>query len=98
MPPDDLLKLLHGKFSCLTIDFNSDHAVNYEMADNWLDYQSDESRIEWASEDEKKRAIARNSVWTIQWYPDNPVGFNCVGASTFEAAAAFALKEQSDGS
>jgi hypothetical protein len=51
-----------------------------------------EERIQWASEDERLKAIAENSVWTIQWYPTTPVGFCCVGASTFEAAARAALE------
>lgn len=44
------------------------------------------------------KAIRENSVWTIQWYPDTPVGFACVGASTFEAAARFALARNNEGS
>lgn len=89
--PDELISLLHGKFSHLIIAFNDDHACNYEVAKDWGHYHSADSRIDWASEAEKYKALQENSVWTIQWYPNSPVGFNCVGASTFEAAARFAL-------
>jgi hypothetical protein len=95
--PRELLALLNGEYSSLTIGFNEDHACNYANAqrfhDEWGFYGGGRSddRIEWASEDERLKAIKENSVWTIQWYPDTPVGFCCVGASTFEAAARFAL-------
>lgn len=96
--PQQLLSLLNGKFSSLTIGFNDDHACNYEDAESWHDnsgfYRGDrEDRIDWASEDERMKAIRENSVWTIQWYPETPVGFCCVGASTFEAAARYALEQ-----
>jgi hypothetical protein len=95
-PPNDLLSLLNGKFSSLSIGFNDHHAANYVTAEGWRDefgfYRGDDKdSIQWASDDERVKAIANNSVWTIQWYPQTPVGFCCVGASTFEAAALAAL-------
>lgn len=89
----ELLTLLNGEFSSLSIGFNEDHACNYAKAADWDFYapESEDSRIEWASEVEREKAIRTNSVWTIQWYPDTPVGFCCVGASTFDAAARYAL-------
>lgn len=94
--PQDLMQLLRGKYSSLTIGFNDDHACNYVDAQVWHDeygfYRgADDDRITWASEEDRAKAIATNSVWTIQWYPDTPVGFICVAASTFDAAADFAL-------
>lgn len=99
--PQDLLTLLRGEFSSLTIGFNENHACNYTTAQGWHDdgfYGGgrDGDHIEWASEDERQKALRENSVWTIQWYPDTPVGFRCVGASTFEAAARFALQSGAD--
>lgn len=94
----DLLQLLNGKFSSLTISFNEDHAPSYETAQEWHDrtgrYRSegDDQRINWVSEAERLKAISENAVWTIQWYPQTPNGFYCVGASSFEAAARFALE------
>ena len=93
----ELLKLLHGEFSSLTIAFNEAHASNHVDAKGWRDefgfYTGDAGDfIQWVSDEERERAIRENSVWTIHWYPETPVGFCCVGASTFEAAARFALK------
>ena len=91
--PDDLLKLLHGEFSSLVIGFNDDHAPNYATAQQFSDEYGD-GRIDWASEEERQKALRENSVWTIQWYPHTPVGFTCVGASSFEAAARYALSKE----
>jgi hypothetical protein len=99
--PTDLLALLHGTFSSLSIGFNEDHACNYVTAQGWRDefgfYRGDgDDRINWASDADRLNAIETNSVWTIQWYPQTPVGFCCVGASTFEAAAQLALSSKGE--
>lgn len=93
-----LRSLLKGQHSSLTIGFNDDHACNYVTAEGWRDeygfYGGDEKDIiDWASDEEREKAIRENSVWTVQWYPDTPVGFFCVGASTLKAAVEFAIKE-----
>lgn len=51
--------------------------------------------VSWASEEEKAKAIAENSVWTLQWYPMTPVGFCQVGASTLKECINAALKKPS---
>ncbi len=101
MTPQDLLKLLHGKFSSLTIAFNDEHAINYATAQEWHDkwhgYSGDsDDVISWPTDEERLKAIRENSVWTIQWYPRTPVGFCCVGAPTFEAAARYAIELSSE--
>ena len=81
--------LLRGQFSSLSIGFNDDHACNYVTAGEWPEYRdNEECRIEWASDEERERAISQNSVWTLQWYPNTPVGFNCIGASSLGAIIA----------
>ena len=29
----------------------------------------------WVSEEQKRKAIETGECWTLQWYPDTPVGF-----------------------
>lgn len=58
------------------------HLANYETIEEWsarLDW------IDWASDDERAMAISNNSLWTLQWYPDTPVGCHAVCASTLSA-------------
>ncbi len=82
-----LRSLLRGQFSSLTISFN-DHAVNYTDAASAIGILDMMDHGEWVSEDEKRRAIETNSVWQIQWYPETPVGFNCLIASSLEVLIA----------
>lgn len=85
-----LRSLLKGKFSHLYLTFN-DHASNYcsvnaAISDGMYDH------ADWVSEEEKARAIAAESVWVIQWYPNTLVGFCAWAASSLSACleAAFA--------
>lgn len=40
---------------------------------------------EWASDAEREKAIREDSLWELQWYPDTPVGFYRIMASSLEA-------------
>jgi hypothetical protein len=68
----------------LTISFN-DHATLYQTVAEWIADADMNNGQDWVSEDEKQRAIATDSVWVCQWYPDTPVGFCSLAASSFEA-------------
>ena len=93
--PEKLRGLLNGKFSNLRITFN-DHAVNYETAQQWWERITDHERdlADWASDEEREAALRHNSVWLIQWYPNNPNGFRAVWASSFDAACKAALEAE----
>ncbi len=86
--------LLEGEFSSLSITFNDDHAPNYASAeryhDEWGQYADAK---EWVSPEERDTALATNSVWTAQWYPQTPVGFCILRASSLTALCAALLKE-----
>ena len=58
------------------------HACNYMSAEEYL-------ATEWApdiSDEDKAECIRTGQIWEIHWYPNTPVGFNCVGAPTLERA------------
>ena len=38
----------------------------------------------WVSEEERQKALATGEIWVLQWYPDTPVGFNRLAASSLE--------------
>ena len=86
-----LRRLLRGEHSSLIIGFNEEHAPNYQTAKEWHDRYGeygggdDHGRINWVSEEERRKAIENNSVWSCQWYPNTPVGFCCLGASSLTA-------------
>lgn len=76
---------LHVEFSSLAIEFNN-HACNYCSVAEAVGERDLYDFGTWVSEDEKQKAIETDSVWSIHWYPLSPVGFQCVLASTLEAA------------
>jgi hypothetical protein len=49
--------------------------------------------VDFVSPEEWHKAIAEDSVWVLQWYPDTPIGFYRIAASTLEAIEA-KLKEK----
>lgn len=68
----------------LTLTHN-DHRGVYQSVEDW---DADQQRgsdggawYEWVSDEERQRAIESDSVWTLQWYPDTPVGFFALAAS-----------------
>lgn len=50
---------------------HNEHKDVYESVEQF--YSS--HLIDWVSEEQRLKAIAENSVWSLQWYPDTPVGF-----------------------
>ena len=76
----ELRALMTGEFSSLTLSFNDLHAPSYmSLADAADDYS------DWVSDEERTLAINRNSAWMLQWYPESPVGFNRLCASSLLA-------------
>ena len=79
----------------LTLTHNS-HLDNYmtvEQAIKDQDHGYQDNR--WVSEEQKQKAIATNECWSLQWYPNSPVGFNMVSGADLDAVldAANNLKE-----
>lgn len=62
---------------------HNDHLSNYMTVE-----ENDTSCVghyDWVSDEEKQRAYATNEMWVLQWYPDTPVGFCALAASTLHA-------------
>lgn len=78
-----LLNLLPKHEGELCITHNA-HKCNYSTVEEEIDdeyYGTDD----WVSEDERNKAVATNSLWTLHWYPNTPVGFCTLHASSLEA-------------
>lgn len=95
--PEDLLSLYEGEFPCLAIEHNWQSAhvklTAKTAASHAMKYYK---HVDWASAEEKQRALDTNSVWTIQWWydygqPPTPENTFIAGASTFQGAAKHAL-------
>ncbi len=48
--------------------------------------------FDWENKEAEARAIAADEIWTLQWYPNTPVGFNSIAAPTLEELLAFASR------
>ena len=69
---------------------HNEHRDVYETIHEFYDVDDFVSPEEW------HEAVAKDSVWVLQWYPETPIGFHRIAASTLEALEA-KLKEDSRG-
>jgi len=61
---------------------HNEHRDVYETVEQF--YESDC----FVSPEEWRKAVAEDNVWVLQWYPDTPIGFYRIAASTLEAIEA----------
>ncbi len=64
---------------------HNQHKNYYETVQEAIDsgdhgYKPDD----WVSSDQMTCAIATNECWTLQWYPDTPVGFCLLSAADLD--------------
>lgn len=74
----------------LTIVHN-DHKNIYQSAEEWIE---ENTFYQWISEEEKKKAIENDSIWTIQVYPETPIGFYAYAASNLETLLEYLAHDQ----
>ena len=65
---------------------HNEHRDVYETVEQFYDADDFISTEEW------HKAVAEDSVWVLHWYPNTPIGFTRIAASTLEAIEA-KLKE-----
>ena len=70
---------------------HNDHKNMYQSVEQWIEEHNE--FYECRSPEEKQRAIELNEVWTLQWYPDTPIGFHAVAAPTLSELILFANEE-----
>ena len=69
---------------------HNEHRDVYETVEEFYDVDS------FISMEELAKAISEDSVWVLHWYPETPIGFHRIAASTLEAIEA-KLKEKNNG-
>jgi hypothetical protein len=67
---------------------HNEHRDVYESIHDFYDADDFISPEEW------HEAVAKDSVWVLHWYPETPIGFIRIAASTLEALEA-KLREKS---
>ncbi len=74
------LAALPAHKASLTITHNPQRD-NYETVEKHLEYHGDRLH-DFATEEQRQRCIDTDSLWSIHWYPDTPIGFCDVAAPT----------------
>ena len=62
---------------------HNDHKNSYATIEEWESFLN--MRPDWASEEERSKAIASDNMWSVQWFPDTPVGSCLKLASSLQA-------------
>jgi hypothetical protein len=65
------------------------HLGYYETAASWIN-TSDDQGPDWESDEDKALAIENNDFWTIQWFPQTPIGSCYIAASDLNKLLEFA--------
>ena len=65
--------------------------VQQAVLENNFGYGEDD----WVSDEQREKAIATNECWTLQWYPDTPVGFHKQSAADLNVLLAACSDEDS---
>lgn len=73
---------------------HNQHRDYYQGLAEYL--EETKERDYWADPQDRESAIATGELWELQWYPDTPVGFIVIRASTLERLLAFAEKIEQD--
>ncbi len=67
------------KHSCGLYLSHNEHKDVYEEPENFYDFE------DFTSQEEFTKALSEDSIWSLQWYPDTPIGFHRICASSLEA-------------
>jgi hypothetical protein len=70
------------KHKCGLFLSHNEHRDVYETIEEFYD------KDDFVSDDEWKKALAEDSVWMLHWYPETPIGFHRIYASSLEAIKA----------
>jgi len=82
-----MIDLLPAHKASLSITHNQ-HKDYYQSVEQLISDPDGYYREDRFPEGELAKCIATDEIWTVHWYPDTPVGFCVVHASTLEDALA----------
>lgn len=65
---------------------HNDHKGYYQtVAQSIADGDHGYREEDWISSEQKLKAIDADECWTVQWYPNTPVGFNILSGVDLES-------------
>lgn len=87
----DANSIIWPKHDAEMIVSHNEHKSNYETIEEW-ELSRNLRPDDWASPQQRLQAIQSNSLWTIQWYPNTPIGFNIMCGADLQAVINAALE------
>jgi hypothetical protein len=72
---------------------HNEHRDYYESVCQWVDWRNLGDC--WVNDEQKEKAIERDELWILQWYPETPVAFCMLIGADLDVVMAAASKEQS---
>ena len=88
-----LILLLRGKHGSLSIKFNEEAAWNYASAAEVAARAPETFDRDWVSPEQREHALATNSVWTLQRYPDTPERYRRFRGASLAAVVEAAVQQ-----
>ena len=77
----------------LTLTHNEHKAYYRTVTQSIEDDDHGYRKDDWVSEEQKQKAIEIDECWTLQWYPDTPIGFYIMSAADLDALLKYVNKE-----
>lgn len=95
------LESLFPRHDCELILSHNTHKNNYQTIEQWEkdlkacsnEDDADPVKFGWVSVEQRDKAIAKNSVWELHWYPDTPIGFFRIFACDLDVLLAESMRE-----
>lgn len=71
-----------------------EHNANRDYYESVEAYLDDNPLYQFKDDQARQRCIDTGDIWTLQWYPNTPVGFIAVAAPTLDELLAFANADE----
>jgi hypothetical protein len=64
---------------------HNEHHTYYETVEQYIFNREAVGPLDWVDDTHRARAIAEDSLWILQWYPNTPVGFNQIAGADLDS-------------
>ena len=79
---------------------HNDHKTEEQSVKEWLDSLDSDGQsdlYEWVSDEQRQKAIASDTMWTLQWSPNDPESFYAMAAADLDALLTAARSAEIEG-
>jgi len=87
MTPAEMVALLPAHEGSLNLAHN-EHKSTGQTVEEWLielDEEGNSDLYDWVSDEQKQKALTTDTLWTLQWYPDDSDSFYAMAAADLDA-------------